>query len=51
MSTVLIQEILEATDKMRVEKNIDKGVQNSALAASAWATKDKGKGKEKGLKG
>ncbi|PBK59629.1 hypothetical protein ARMSODRAFT_899028 [Armillaria solidipes] len=47
-SAVLIQEILEAADEMRVEKNIDEGVQNSALAASARATKDKGKGKGKG---
>ncbi len=47
-SAVLIQEILEATDKMRVEKNINEGVQNSALAASARAAKDKGKGKGKG---
>ncbi len=47
-SAVLIQEILEAADEMRAKKNINKGVQNSALAASTRAAKDKGKGKGKG---
>lgn len=47
-SAVLIQEVLEAADEMKVEKNIDEGVQNSALAASARAARDKGKGNGKG---
>ncbi len=46
MSTVLIQEMLEAADKMRVENNINEGVQDSTLTASARVTKEKEKERE-----